>query len=65
VDMSVQYRVSMDKRKDFNFNLLPSKQVVKVQRSVRVGGVRSGCDKPGIKLNARRTKKIEEALKNG
>jgi len=55
----------MDKRKDFNFNLLPSKQVVKVQRSVRVGGVRSGCDKLGIKLNARRTKKIEEALKNG
>ena len=63
--MSVQYRVSMDKRKDFNFNLLPSKQVFKVQRSVRVGGVRSGCDKLCIKLNARRTKKIEEALKNG
>lgn len=27
--------------------------------------VRSGCDKLGIKLNARQTKKIEEALKNG
>ena len=37
--MSVQYRVSMDKR--------------------------SGCDKLGIKLNARQTKKIEEALQNG